>query len=214
MGNPGHARAGGGRRLGAPIDAYHLGFVLGPRVNAGGRVGAADLGARLLSTDDPALAAELASASTTTTASAARSRRDTLEEAIAQVEAGPQSPALFFVAAEGWHPGVIGIVAARLKERYQRPACVVARRGRHRQGVGPLGAGSRSRPGGDRGRQAGLLVNGGGHAMAAGFTVAADRLEALRDSWPSGSATASSASGWSRCCRSTALCPRAARSPG
>ena len=111
-----------------PIGAYHLGFVLGPRVNAGGRVGAADLGARLLATDDPALAGEL---------------------------------------------------AARLKERYERPACVVALA----DGIG-RGSG-RSVPGVELGpaviaaRQAGLLINGGGHAMAAGFTVAADRLDAL-----------------------------------
>ena len=68
-----------------------------------------------------------------------------------QVEARPQSPALVFAAAEGWHPGVIGIVAARLKERYERPACVVAHGRRHRQGLRPLGAGAGARPGGDRG---------------------------------------------------------------
>ena len=97
-----------------------------------------------------------------------------------QVEAAPQSPALVFVAAEGWHPGVIGIVAARLKERYKRPACVVALDGRRRQGLGPLGAGRRARPGGHRrapGRAAASTA--AGHAMAAGFTVAAERLEEL-----------------------------------
>jgi single-stranded-DNA-specific exonuclease len=88
---------------------------------------------------------------------------------------------LVFVAAEGWHPGVIGIVAARLKERYERPACVVA----VQDGVG-RGSG-RSVPGLPLGpaviaaRQAGLLINGGGHAMAAGFTVAEDKLDLLRD---------------------------------
>src|SRR5262249_6909113 len=105
-----------------PLDAYHLGFVLGPRVNAGGRVGASDLGARLLATDDPALAAELAARLDGYN----RERRDiegrTLAEAVAVAEAAPQSPALVFAAGEGWHPGVIGIVAARLKERYERPA--------------------------------------------------------------------------------------------
>src|SRR5580704_12092892 len=107
-----------------PIDAYQLGFVLGPRVNAGGRVGAADLGARLLSTDDPVLAAELA----TRLDGYNRERREiearTLEAVIAQVEAAPQAHSLVFAAAEGWHPGVIGIVAARLRERFERPACV------------------------------------------------------------------------------------------
>jgi single-stranded-DNA-specific exonuclease len=173
-----------------PIGAYHLGFVLGPRVNAGGRVGAADLGARLLATDDPALAAELA----TRLDGHNRERREiegrTLEAAIAAVEAGPQSPALVFAVAEGWHPGVIGIVAARLKERYERPACVVALGDGAGQGQGmgqKIGKGSgRSVPGVALGpaviaaRQAGLIVDGGGHAMAAGFTVAADRLDELR----------------------------------
>jgi single-stranded-DNA-specific exonuclease len=163
----------------APLDAYHLGFVLGPRVNAGGRVGAADLGARLLATDDPVLAAELA----TRLDGYNRERRaieaETLAAAIEAVEAAPQSPALVFVAAEGWHPGVIGIVAARLKERYERPACVVALA----EGIGK-GSG-RSVPGVALGaaiiaaRQAGLLVNGGGHAMAAGFTVAAEQIDVV-----------------------------------
>ena len=153
----------------------------GPRVNAGGRVGAADLGARLLASDDPAEAARTGrSVSTPTTASAARSRRETLEAAIAAVEAGPQSPALVFAAAEGWHPGVIGIVAARLKERYQRPACVVAMADGIGKGSGRSVPGVALGPAVIAARQAGLLVNGGGHAMAAGFTVAADRLDALR----------------------------------
>ena len=163
-----------------PIGAYHLGFVLGPRVNAGGRVGAADLGARLLATDDPALACELARRLDGYN----RERRDiearTLTAAVAAVEAVPQSPVLTFVAASGWHPGVIGIVAARLKERYERPACVVAVADGIGRGSGrsiarlPLG------PAVIAARQAGLLLNGGGHAMAAGFTVAAEKLDALR----------------------------------
>ena len=163
-----------------PIDAYHLGFVLGPRVNAGGRVGGADLGARLLASDNPHETAQLAAQLDAYNRERRGIEAETLEAAIAAVEAGPQSPALVFAAAEGWHPGVIGIVAARLKERYQRPACVVA----VSEGVGK-GSG-RSVPGVALGpaviaaRQAGLLVNGGGHAMAAGFTVAADRLDALR----------------------------------
>jgi single-stranded-DNA-specific exonuclease len=164
-----------------PLDAYHLGYVFGPRVNAGGRVGAADLGARLLTTDDPAVAAELAQRLDTHN----RERRDiearTLEAAIAMVEGAAQSPVLVFAAAADWHPGVIGIVAARLKERYERPACVVALsdgigRGSGRSIVGlPLG------PAVIAARQAGLLINGGGHAMAAGFTVSADKLDAFRE---------------------------------
>ena len=169
----------------SPIDAYHLGFVLGPRVNAGGRVGKADLGARLLATDDPALAAELAQRLDGYNRERREIEAQTLQAAIEVVEARPQSPALVFAAAEGWHPGVIGIVAARLKERYERPACVVALSSSAEGGIG-RGSG-RSVPGVALGpaviaaRQAGLLVNGGGHAMAAGFTVAADRVEALRE---------------------------------
>jgi single-stranded-DNA-specific exonuclease len=179
--NPGLAALAAVAGVNEPLDAYHLGFVLGPRVNAGGRVGAADLGARLLATDDPALAAELAGRLDVYN----RERRDiearTLEAAIAMIEGAPQSPVLAFAAAENWHPGVIGIVAARLRERYERPACVVALA----DGIG-RGSG-RSIPGLPLGsaviaaRQAGLLINGGGHAMAAGFTVAADKLGALRE---------------------------------
>ena len=182
MANPGIRALAAVGGVTSPIDAYHLGFVLGPRVNAGGRVGAADLGARLLATDDPALAAELASRLDGYNRERREIEARTLQAAIAAVEARPQSPALVFAAAEGWHPGVIGIVAARLKERYERPACVVALDGRHRQGVRAARCrGVALGPAVIAARQAGLLVNGGGHAMAAGFTVAADRLDALRD---------------------------------
>ncbi len=184
--NPGLRALAAVGRVTSPIDAYHLGFVLGPRVNAGGRVGAADLGARLLATDDPALAAELAQRLDGYNSERREIEARTLAAAIEAVEAAPQSPALVFVAAEGWHPGVIGIVAARLKERYERPACVVALG--PGIGKGGIGKGSgRSVPGVALGpaviaaRQAGLLLNGGGHAMAAGFTVAAEHLDALRE---------------------------------
>ena len=163
-----------------PLDAYHLGFVLGPRVNAGGRVGAADLGARLLATDDPALAADLAQRLDAYN----RERRDiearTLEAAISLVEGSGRSPVLVFAAAENWHPGVIGIVAARLKERYERPACVVALGNGIGRGSGRSIAGLPLGPAGVAARQAGLLINGGGHAMAAGFTVAAEKLDRLQ----------------------------------
>jgi single-stranded-DNA-specific exonuclease len=181
MANPGLRALAAAASANGPVDAYQLGFVLGPRVNAGGRVGAADLGARLLSTDDPALAVELAGRLDGYNRERREIEARTLEAAIAQVEAAPQSPALVFAAAENWHPGVIGIVAARLKERYERPACVVA----VADGIGK-GSG-RSVPGQPLGpaiiaaRQAGLLINGGGHAMAAGFTVAAERIEPLRE---------------------------------
>jgi single-stranded-DNA-specific exonuclease len=179
--NPGIRALAAAASANGPVDAYQLGFVLGPRVNAGGRVGAADLGARLLATDDPALAAELAQRLDGYNRERREIEARTLLAAIEAVEAAPQSPALVFAAAEGWHPGVIGIVAARLRERYERPACVVA----VAEGIG-RGSG-RSVPGVALGpaviaaRQAGLLINGGGHAMAAGFTVAADRVESLRE---------------------------------
>jgi single-stranded-DNA-specific exonuclease len=179
--NPGIAALAAAAGLREPLDAYHLGFVLGPRVNAGGRVGAADLGARLLSTDDPALAGELARRLDGYN----RERRDfeahTLEAAIAAVEASPQSPVLAFAVAEGWHPGVIGIVAARLKERYERPACVVAVAAGIGRGSGRSIPGLALGPAIIAARQAGLLINGGGHAMAAGFTVAAAEIAALRE---------------------------------
>jgi len=178
--NPGLAALAAVAGVNEPLDTYHLGFVLGPRVNAGGRVGAADLGARLLATDDAALAAELAARLDGHN----RERRDiearTLETAIATVEAAPQSPVLVFAAAEHWHPGVIGIVAARLKERYERPACVVALADGIGKGSGRSVAGLPLGSAVIAARQAGLLINGGGHAMAAGFTVAAEKLDALR----------------------------------
>jgi single-stranded-DNA-specific exonuclease len=177
--NPGLVALAAVAGVAEPIDAYHLGFVLGPRVNAGGRVGAADLGARLLATDDPVIAAELAARLDGYN----RERRDiearTLDAAIAIVEGSPQSPVLIFAAAENWHPGVIGIVAARLKERYERPACVVALADGIGRGSGRSVAGLPLGPAVIAARQAGLLINGGGHAMAAGFTVAAEQLGAL-----------------------------------
>jgi single-stranded-DNA-specific exonuclease len=164
-----------------PIDAYQLGFVLGPRVNAGGRIGAADLGARLLSTDDPMLAADLAQRLDGYNRERREIEARTLQAAIALVESTPQAPALVFAAAEGWHPGVIGIVAARLKERYERPACVVALADGIGKGSGRSVPGLALGPAVIAARQAGLLINGGGHAMAAGFTVAGDKLDSLRE---------------------------------
>jgi single-stranded-DNA-specific exonuclease len=159
---------------------YHLGFILGPRINAGGRIGAADLGVRLLTTEDVSEAASLARQLDALNTERRAIEQAVLDAAIAQVEgrAGPRQ-AMVLASAEGWHPGVIGIVAGRLKERYGRPACVVATA----DGIGK-GSG-RSVNGLDLGsaiiaaRQAGLLINGGGHAMAAGFTVATDRVAAL-----------------------------------
>jgi single-stranded-DNA-specific exonuclease len=185
--NPGLAALAAVAGVREPIDAYHLGFVLGPRINAGGRVGAATadfdpgIGARLLATEDPALAAELAQRLDGYNQKRREIEAQTLEAAIAMVEAAPQSPALTFAASPDWHPGVIGIVAARLKERYERPACIVALADGIGRGSGRSVPGLPLGPAVIAARQAGLLINGGGHAMAAGFTVATDRLDALRE---------------------------------
>lgn len=165
-------------------DAYHLGYILGPRVNAGGRVGASDLGARLLSCDDPLEAQEFARRLNEHNGERQEIEQAVLEEALAQVEAHADDGALV-TASEGWHPGVVGIVAGRLKERFNRPACAVAI---ERTGEGKLvGKGSgRSVKGFDLGgaviaaRQEGLLLGGGGHPMAAGFTVAPERIDDFR----------------------------------
>ena len=158
--------------------AFHLGFLLGPRVNAGGRVGEADLGVRLLTTRDPVEAGELAKRLDGYNRDRQRIEADVLASALAQAEADRND--LTLVAGEGWHPGVIGIVASRLKDRFDRPALVIAL-------DGDVGKGSaRSAFGWDIGaatiaaRQAGLLVNGGGHANAAGLTVAREALPDLR----------------------------------
>ncbi|MSO54478.1 MAG: single-stranded-DNA-specific exonuclease RecJ [Rhodospirillales bacterium] len=159
--------------------AYHLGFILGPRVNAGGRVGESDLGVRLLSSDDPAEAMQLARRLHALNDERRAIEADVLAAAETAVAADPPDRIAFAVGA-GWHPGVIGIVASRLVERFGRPAIVIGL-------DGDTGIGSgRSISGFDLGsaviaaRQAGLLVKGGGHAMAAGLTVTRDRVEALR----------------------------------
>lgn len=159
--------------------AYHAGFVLGPRINAGGRVGKSDLGARLLSTQNEHLAHEISMELDRYN----RERQDiearVLDTALAEAEAMADGPVIV-VAGENWHPGVVGIVASRLKDKYHRPSLVLNLNG-------DLGTGSgRSIPGVDLGAAViaalgqGLLVKGGGHAMAAGFTVERNKIEAFR----------------------------------
>ncbi len=162
-------------------DAYHLGYLMGPRVNAGGRVGQADLGTRLLTCDDPVQAAEMARQLNDFNRERQEIEAAVLLEAIEQVEGRADDGLPLVVAAgEGWHPGVIGIIAGRLKERYGRPACVISLEGDEGKGSG------RSVLGLDLGtaviaaRQAGILKKGGGHAMAAGFTVARDKLSEFK----------------------------------
>lgn len=162
----------------API-CSDLGFALGPRINAGGRVGKSDLGVRLLTTEDPAEAAEIAAE-----LDALNTERRTIEASVqeeADTLTGAQgNRAVVVVSGEGWHPGVIGIVAGRLKEKLGRPAIVIA------VDADGTGKGSgRSISGVDLGaavlaaKDMGLLVAGGGHAMAAGLTVAKDKVDAF-----------------------------------
>ncbi|HXQ50176.1 MAG TPA: single-stranded-DNA-specific exonuclease RecJ [Stellaceae bacterium] len=180
-GNPGLAALADVAKVSEPLGAYHAGFILGPRVNAGGRVGAADLGARLLSSDDAGEVRVLAQQLDAHNAERRDIEARVLAQAVAQVEGGGAGQALLFVAGEGWHPGVVGIVASRLKDRYNRPACVVAMEGAIGRGSGRSVSGLALGPAVIAARQAGIVSHGGGHAMAAGFTVAADRLLELRD---------------------------------
>ncbi len=179
--NPGLSALADIARLQAPPGAYHAGFLLGPRINAGGRVGEADLGVRLLTCEDPTEAASLAARLDGLNAERQQIEAEVLAAASAALalEDGADLP-VCLVAAEGWHPGVLGIVASRLREMTDRPAIVVG----IDKGVGK-GSG-RSIPGVDLGaaiiaaRQKGLLLNGGGHKMAAGLTVEAGRIAELR----------------------------------
>lgn len=166
-----------------PASVFHAGFILGPRINAGGRIGRSDLGARLLSTDDPDEARALAEELDALNASRKEVERQVMEQATAMIEQGPHAKApVLVVACEDWHPGVVGIVAGRLRESYRRPAIVIGI-----DAIAGVGKGSgRSQPGVNLGRAVqaafdeGLLLAGGGHAMAAGLTVRPERIEAVR----------------------------------
>jgi single-stranded-DNA-specific exonuclease len=162
-------------RLSGPPEAWHLGFLLGPRINAGGRIGRADLGVRLLIENDPIEAAKIAAELDRLNRERQAIEQDTLAQAEAEASAAlgiEEKGAVVVTAAEGWHPGVVGLVAARLREKFNRPAFAIALE------PGGIGTGSgRSMPGVDIGRAVrravaeGLLLKGGGHAMAAGVTL-------------------------------------------
>jgi len=169
-GNIGLAALADAARLSSEPDAYHLGFLLGPRVNAGGRVGRADLGACLLACDDPVQARSYAAE--LERFNAERQAIEAMVLEAATVRAGSDlAAAPVVVASEGWHPGVIGIVASRLKDLFNRPACVIALENGIGKGSGRSVPGVALGPAVIAARQAGLLINGGGHAMAAGFTL-------------------------------------------
>src|ERR1700690_500333 len=169
-------------RLSGPPEAWHLGFLLGPRINAGGRIGRADLGVRLLLEEDPSEAARIAAELDRLNRERQQIELATVAQAEAEAMAAlglEEKGAVVVTAGQGWHPGVVGLVAARLKERYGRPAFAIA--------LEPGGTGSgRSIAGVDLGlavRRAvreGLLLKGGGHAMAAGITLKKDALAAFR----------------------------------
>lgn len=167
-----------------PAKSNHAGFILGPRINAGGRIGRSDLGARLLSTDNPAEAEALAMELDALNLSRRDVERSVTDAAVRRVEATgvhADDTAVVVVAGEDWHPGVVGIVAGRLRERWRKPVIVI--------GVDPvtgLGKGSgRSQPGMNLGRaiqaawERGILMAGGGHAMAAGLTMDSARVAEL-----------------------------------
>jgi single-stranded-DNA-specific exonuclease len=187
------ARAGRNRGIGAlslaaringPLNPYHLGFLIGPRINAGGRIGDAALGARLLSLDDEQQALIIAARLNELNAERQRIEVAAVEQAteVAEAEiAGGEGPPVLVLASADWHQGVVGLIAARLRERFDRPAFVIA--------LAPDGTGTgsgRSMPGVDLGSaviaavEAGLILKGGGHAMAAGVTLKSGQLGPFR----------------------------------
>jgi single-stranded-DNA-specific exonuclease len=157
--------------------AYSLGFLLGPRVNAGGRIGQADLGARLLATDDEMEASRIAARLDQLNSERREITERVREEALAQAEARGLDAPLVWAAADGWHPGVVGIVAARLKEAAHRPSVVIGFEGDEGKGS------ARSIPGVDLGAAIqrlaaeGMIVKGGGHKMAAGLSLTRAQLD-------------------------------------
>lgn len=171
-------------RIGEPLNTFHLSFMIGPRINAGGRIGDAALGSRLLATDDPVEARPIAEMLDRLNQERQTMEQEMLAQARSEVDAelaGGNGPAIVLTASTEWHPGVVGLIASRLKDYARRPAFAIAF---NQNGIG-TGSG-RSVAGFDLGRlvraaaEAGLIVKGGGHAMAAGITVERAKLGALR----------------------------------
>lgn len=182
--NAGLAALASVARIGEPLAPFHFGFVLGPRINAGGRIGDAALGARLLTTDNEDGARALAGELDALNAQRQAIEAQMVEEARAEAERELQSanpPSVIVTASHHWHPGIAGLIASRLKEALRKPAFAIAF---DANGVG-TGSG-RSIAGFDMGRMvraavdAGILEKGGGHAMAAGLTVRTEMLGDLR----------------------------------
>ena len=171
-------------RLNGPLNPYHLGYLIGPRINAGGRIGDAGLGSRLLAMDDEHEALAIADQLNTLNAERQRIELEAVEEAtrVAEAEIGSgEGPPVLVLASASWHAGIVGLIAGRLRERFERPVFAIA--------LGPDGGGTgsgRSVPGVDLGSaviaavDAGLIPKGGGHAMAAGVTLRPGQLAAFR----------------------------------
>lgn len=171
-------------RLDGPASPYHLGFMLGPRINAGGRIGDAALGARLLCSNDPHEAEEISEQLEMLNKQRQAAEAVMLEQAIAEADAEigeGEGPSVLITESDNWHPGIVGLLASRLKDRFHRPTFAIA--------FDAMGKGSgsgRSISGVDIGAAVraavdeGILAKGGGHAMAAGLTVQRDQLGALR----------------------------------
>jgi single-stranded-DNA-specific exonuclease len=184
MSNPGLAALLRKAAIGGPVTPYHLGFLIGPRINAGGRIGDAALGSRLLTLDDPAaaevIAGQLDELNRERQAMEAAMLAEAEAEVLAEYGTG-ENASVIVTARENWHPGIVGLIAARIKEKFRRPAFAIA--------FDPNGRGTgsgRSINGFDMGRlvraavENGLLIKGGGHAMAAGLTVERAKLGRLR----------------------------------
>lgn len=171
-------------RIGEPLNAFHLGFMIGPRINAGGRIGDAGLGARLLTLHEPAeaeqIAQELDRLNQERQAMEVQMLAEAEAEALVEISGG-EGASVIVTASDDWHPGIVGLLASRLKDKARRPAFAIAFNRNN------MGSGSgRSINGIDLGKlvakavEQGLLVKGGGHAMAAGITIERDKLGAFR----------------------------------
>lgn len=182
--NPGLAALAAAARMDEAPNAGQFGYVLGPRINAGGRTGQSTLGAQLLCGDDPATVTTIAAQLDALNHERRRIEKDVLSAAERQLQSTLTGVPVMVAAGEGWSPGVVGIVASRLVERYHRPAVVIGIEGALEDGLG-TGSG-RSIQGFDLGsaviaaRQQGLLTKGGGHPMAAGLSIEVGRIDALR----------------------------------
>ena len=182
--NQGMAALALAARINGPLNPYHLGFLIGPRINAGGRIGDAALGTRLLTLDDEHQALVIAAQLDELNSERQRIEVEAVEEAarVAEAEIGQgEGPPVLVLASANWHPGVVGLIASRLRERFERPTFAIA--------LQPDGTGTgsgRSMPGVDLGRavieavELGLIAKGGGHAMAAGVTIKPGQLGAFR----------------------------------